>query len=147
MVERSRSEVVFSGDQVLVNGAAFPQNFGVQKLRNPYTLNGTQFKTEEEYWLAALLSNQGITFYYELVNFPGWIPDFVLKVPHRWNGKPFNGSRVWGIEVKGQSPLRPAWIERSVGLWKAFQIPILVLSRSDIKPYYQRGRLPLKLIA
>ena len=147
MIERSRSEVVFTGDQVLVNGTSFPQNTGVQKLRNPYTLKGAQYKTEEEYWLAVLLTNQGITFYYELVNFPGWIPDFVLKVPHKWNGEPYKGSRVWGIEVKGQSPLRPKWIEQSLGLWKAFKIPILVLSRSDIRPYYLRQRLPLQLIA
>lgn len=119
----------------------------MQKLRNPYTLNGQEYKTEEEYWLAVLLTNQGIRFYYERINFPGWVPDFMLHVQHRWNGEPFKGSRVWGIEVKGQSPLRPEWIERSVGLWKAHRIPILVLTRSNIQPYYQRGRLPLKMLA
>ncbi|MEK7631525.1 MAG: hypothetical protein AAB445_01485 [Patescibacteria group bacterium] len=129
-----------------MNGATFPQNVGVQKLRNPYTLNGIAYKTEEEFWLAELLTNQEIIFYYELINFPGWRPDVVLRFKHLWNGTPYKGSRVWGFEVKGQSPLRPKWIERSVGLWKAYKIPILVLSRSDIARYYKRGRLPLQLI-
>ena len=129
-----------------VNGRVFPKHTGVQKLRDPYVYRNRKYKTEEEYWLAILLSQRGIHFYYELINFPGWVPDFVLHKPYQWNGTPYPGSRVWGIELKWLSPLRQEWIDRSVGLWRTYRIPILILSRADLELYFRDGNLPLETL-
>lgn len=93
--------------------------------------------------LAVLLHRQGVQAYYERINFPGWVPDFMFHKPHVWSGQPFPGTRIWGIELKFVSPLRPEWIKKSVDLRKKYRIPVLVLSRANLEPYVQVGYLPL----
>lgn len=127
-----------------MNGKEFSVNTGTQKLRNPYVLDGIEYKTEEEYLLAKLLTQQGVEFYYERIQLPGWIPDIIFRYPHRLTGAHYPGSWIWGIETKGPSPLRFKWTNRSVQLWKKHRIPILVLSRSDLEQYIGRGNFPMK---
>ncbi len=134
-------------EHAYVNGKVFPVHKGAHKLQTPFVYDGKDYKTQEEFWLANLLTMQGVPFFYERINFPGWVPDFVFRNPYRWHGQPYPGSRIWGIELKWLSPLRPEWIKRSIVLWQEHRIPILVLSRADLEPYFTNGHLPIERIS
>ena len=144
---------------VVINGKEYYRHRRGRK-KPKYCLGEKYFETEEELFIAEMLEYMGIRYLHH-VNFEFhirkgksknigqrvlWCPDFILDAPYRWVGETCNGSVIVGIEAKrGHIKGRP--IGRSIALLKDLGIPILLVARRDIEPYYQNGKvLPLKTL-
>ena len=140
---------------VVINGHTYyQQNRGNKS--TAYMCNGQYFETIEELWIAEMLTLMGVKFMHH-VNFVFrldnhsqmeriWCPDFVFAEPYRWVGKTCNGSVIVGLEAK-RSHVRGKSRLQSRALLQARGIPILLVNRGDLEPYYQTSmKLPLKLL-
>lgn len=119
--------------------------------------NGYQYCTNGEYRMATLLDKQGIAFTPDVQfcfrnDARCIVADFVFnKDEYLWTGV---GPQqvIHGIEVKGKIDgkrggiFKPAAVEKIELLKKERGINILLLSNAQVRVYWARGELPLKLI-
>jgi len=137
---------------VEINNVKFyPQRNGHKT--TDYFFGGIYYDTEEEWLVAQMLTKMGIRFLHHVIfsfrldkdkQLVIWCPDFVLEKPFRWVGPVCNGSVVVGLEVK-HTHIRGKPRGRSRALLASLGIPILLIPRSNIVPYFEKqGVLPLK---
>ncbi|MCH7492201.1 hypothetical protein IID19_01235 [Patescibacteria group bacterium] len=145
--------MALNGSSITINGTVYYQHPRGRK-KTDYCYGNQYFETEEEVLIAEMLGNMNISFIHH-VNFifnlrEGdqhsviWCPDFVFAKPWRWVGDICNGSVIMGLEVK-RSCIRGKPRSRSKSLLRELGIPILLVARSHVEPYYINScRLPLK---
>jgi len=148
-------------NNVVINGQTFYQIPRTNKRTN-FSFGGVFYDTEEEAFVAEMLIKAGIRFLHH-VNFVFkqkedakqkviWRPDFVFEKPFAWdgplgNGSVTDGSVIVGFEVKRvHTNGKPRALSRA--LLERCGIPIMLITRAQILPYYQNGKtlplLPLK---
>lgn len=111
------------------------------KTKTKYFFDGRYFITEEELWIAQMLSVANIPYLYEVdfsvMGYNGkrrnFSPDFVFAW-HKWTGSICHKSSIMGIEVKKKRRRRGPSLDLNYNL----RIPVLVVNRSDIEPYFRR---------
>jgi len=146
-----------NSNNVVINGQRYHQHPNGNKI-TIFGFGGIFYETEEEMFVAEMLTNMGIHFLHH-VNFVFylkeddrqskiWCPDFVFEKPFRWDG-PFgygsvtDGCVIVGLEVKRvHTNGKPRALSRA--LLERCGIPIMLITRDQILPYYQNGKtLPL----
>lgn len=116
--------------------------------------NGYQYATKGERQLAELLANMGIAFTPDV---PFWlpkpdgrarlfVPDFVFdKKAYLWHARR-RPMLIHGIEAKGKTrngTFSDRALENVALLRQHRGVVVLLLSNSQIKQYFNKGRLPL----
>lgn len=144
---------------VVINGITYYQPPNGHKKTN-FFFKDIFFETEEEAWMAEMLTNNGIKFLHH-VNFvfcPDngrqpiiWCPDFVLETSCLWTGPKesvespsVNGLLTLGFEVK-RTHLKGEPLRRSRALFEKLRIPIFLISRWPLDLYYHHNGKTLPL--
>ncbi|HTM68197.1 MAG TPA: hypothetical protein VL426_02755 [Candidatus Binatia bacterium] len=142
-------------DEARWDGVEFVSvDVGARNKSDKLIFNGYQYATRGERQLAELLWNLGIAFTPDV---PFWlpkpdgrsrlfVPDFILdKKPYLWHARR-RPMLIHGIEAKGKTR-NGTFSERAlenVQLLRQHRgIVVLLLSNSQIKQYFNKGRLPL----
>lgn len=146
-----------NSNNVVINGQKFYQHPNGNR-RTDFCFEDRYYETEEEMFIAEMLTKMGTRFLHH-VNFifylkegdrqpTLWCPDFVFEKPFRWDGSlgygsAINGSVIVGFEVKRvHTNGKPRALSRA--LLEKCGIPIMLITRAQILPYYQNGKtLPL----
>ncbi|MFH1366800.1 MAG: hypothetical protein ABIH38_02285 [Patescibacteria group bacterium] len=150
---REPLQVILEADGVNINGVKYKPSQQTRK-KGFFVFEGVKYETIEELWVAKMLTWMKIPFFHHVVfsfflhpddeKETLWCPDFVLGDPHRWVGPRCNGSVIVGLEVKKRKTNGHAR-RRSKALLREKGIPILLVSRRDIKPFFRRDCMELPL--